>query len=84
MSTKDDNNTPDNLVYLPAMTSLPIPVSRVVEGIPEDLKEVVVLGVEEDGNLYLASSENNLRHVLHLIQVSERYTWRIMENQEDA
>jgi hypothetical protein len=47
----------DNVVVLPVVTTLPIPVERVLEkAVEADLKTVVVLGYTQEGEEYFASS----------------------------
>lgn len=47
----------DNVVILPVVTSLPIPVERVLgKAVEADLKTVVVLGYTREGEEYFASS----------------------------
>jgi hypothetical protein len=56
------------VVDLPVITSLPINVDRVINAALGKLKEVVVVGYDEDGDLYFASSEPGGPEVLWLLE----------------
>ena len=45
------------VVELDVITTLPVPVSRIINNIPRDLDRVLVLGITADGEEYFASSE---------------------------
>lgn len=53
----DDNVPDDNVVELNLITKLDIPVERVLKNVPRDLDFVIVIGEEEDGTVYFASSK---------------------------
>lgn len=54
------------------VTRLDIPVSRVIEGLPETLESLVVMGWDKDGELYFASSLADGGDVLWLIEKSKK------------
>lgn len=61
----DQQTDDDTVVYLDKSTTLPIPVSRVLLGaLEKDLDMVVVLGYEQDGTPYAASSTGDGREIL--------------------
>ncbi len=48
----------DNVVILPVVTTIPIPVERILtQAVKADLKMCIVIGEKEDGSLYFSSSE---------------------------
>lgn len=61
--------TDDNVVVLPVVSRLPIPVGRVL-GRAQDagLTVAVVVGESEDGSLYFASSEPDGGDILWLLE----------------
>jgi hypothetical protein len=62
----------DNLVYLDTETSLPIPVNRVLDGAHQaNMTEVVVIGWDENGDLYMSTSESDGGNVLWLLEVAK-------------
>lgn len=51
---------PDNVVILDVITSLPIPVERVLNSALEaDLDTVLVIGYDKSGNFYFAGSQSD-------------------------
>lgn len=46
---------PDNLIYWPHPSPLPIPVARVLDG-ARDCQAVLILGLDGDGDFYAAAS----------------------------
>lgn len=71
MTDKKDK-TKSNLVYLNTLTDLPIPPNQVLDLTPRTLKEVVVVGVDENDLMYYASSEPELPKVLWLLKKMEQ------------
>lgn len=58
------------VIELPCFTKLDIPSERVLNGaIDAGLKKVLVLGIEEDGELYAACSSADKVQVLYLIEM---------------
>jgi hypothetical protein len=48
----------DNVVILPVVTTIPIPVERILtQAMKADLKMCIIIGENEDGSLYFSSSE---------------------------
>lgn len=45
------------VVELDVITTLPVPVSRIIKNIPVDMQRILVLGITADGEEYFASSE---------------------------
>lgn len=72
-----------NVIPLNQLTTLDIPPSRVIENKPEDLLQSLVLGRELDGEFYIASSTSDVKKALYLVQVAERFLWRLLENEID-
>jgi hypothetical protein len=61
--------TDDNVVILPVITTLPIPVERILaQAMEADLKLCLVIGEREDGSLYFASSEPDGGDLLWLLE----------------
>lgn len=59
----------DNVVVLPVVTRLPIPVERILARAQDvGLKMAVVVGEHEDGSLYFSSSEPDGGDVLWLLE----------------
>lgn len=56
-----------DLVYLPVITKLDIPADRVLSQVPS-LKTVVIMGYDQDGELYFASSVADGGDVLWLME----------------
>lgn len=53
----------DKVIYLEGETTLPVPVDRVCEGAKE-MQYVVIMGIGEDGNWELRSSESDVGKLL--------------------
>ena len=63
----------DNVTDFPGQTRLDIPAERVlVEAQNADLKTAVVLGWDQDGNLYFASSAADGGDVLWLLALAQK------------
>jgi hypothetical protein len=59
----------DNVVFLPCVTSMPLPPSRVLkQALTSNLETVVVIGYTQEGGEYLASSEPSGPEVLWLLE----------------
>lgn len=57
----------DNVVVLDVATRLPVPVERVLRGALEaGLESVIVMGILPDGEEYIATSLDDMRHVAWL------------------
>lgn len=62
----------DNVITLNNITSLDIPAERVLrEAIPE-LKDAVVIGFDNEGEFYFASSKADGANVLWLLEVAKK------------
>ena len=57
----------DNVVILDVETSLDIPVERVLEG-GKGLRDVIVIGYDEDNLEYFASSCADIKNVVWLLE----------------
>jgi hypothetical protein len=65
---KYDQEEDSTVVYLDKSTTLPIPVSRVLQGaLEKNLDMVVVLGYEQDGTPYAAASTGDGREILWVV-----------------
>jgi|DEB0MinimDraft_10_1074344.scaffolds.fasta_scaffold12308_5 hypothetical protein len=63
-----DQEEDSTVVYLDKSTTLPIPVSRVLQGaLEKNLDMVVVLGYEQDGTPYAAASTGDGREILWVV-----------------
>lgn len=65
---------PDNVVILPVITKLDIPIERVLQkAMDAGLTEVVVIGFDADGDEYFAASKPDGGSVLwHLMRAQKR------------
>lgn len=61
----------DNVIIGDFVTSGPIPVDRVLGSVP-DLDSVVVIGFNQDGSEYFASSEPNGAEVLWMLERAKK------------
>ena len=58
----------DNVIELDGETTLDIPVERVISGaLEKDLETVIVLGWNEEGEMYLASSTGSRPNMYYLL-----------------
>lgn len=72
----------DNIHVLPMTTRLPLTPERVLSAaLKEPLKRVLVIGVEEDGTEYFATSEPDGAVMLWDM---ERCRHRLMKNADEA
>ena len=63
----------DNVVYLDLVTKLDIPIGRIIEGaVTHKVASVVVLGYDEDGDFYFASSIADGPEVLWLLELAKK------------
>ena len=61
--------TDDNVVILPVITTIPIPVDRILsQAMKADLKMCIIIGENADGSLYFGSSEPDGGDVLWLLE----------------
>lgn len=59
----------DNVVVLPVITTLDVPAERVLNGaLGKGLKGCVVVGWDEDGGLFFASSYADSAEVIYLLE----------------
>jgi len=61
------------ITYLHGKTNQDIPAERVLDNAPRDLKEAMVLGYDSEGELYCASSEADLGHLLLLLEYAKMH-----------
>ncbi len=60
------------MVNFPGATRLDIPVDKVLEGaVDADLKGVVIIGEDQDGELFLASSMQDASKMIWLIELAK-------------
>lgn len=70
--------TDSNVVELGVVTSLPIPVGRILDkAIAADLQSVIVIGWQQDGEPYFASSESDGPEALWLLELTKRRLFEI-------
>lgn len=66
-----------DVVILDVETTLPIPPERVLEGaIKADLKDVLVVGKDKDGKLYVACSQAAYAEVILLLERAKLFCLR--------
>lgn len=64
----------DNVIEFSGMTKLPIPVSKVLrEAQKTKLTDVIVMGWDENGDLYVASSACSAPEILWLIDRGKNF-----------
>lgn len=61
----------DNIEYMKGTTTHDIPIERVLKG-GEDLKEIFLLGWDEDDRFYMASSKSNRAELLMLLEIAKK------------
>lgn len=70
----------DNVTVLPVITSIPIPVERVLQAaIEAKPKYVIVIGEDVDGKLYFDSSESDGGSALWWMEKTKRALMEISE-----
>lgn len=57
-------------------TSVDLPPNKVIE-YAEDLKEVVVIGVDADDEIYVAGSKGNIADVIYLMELGKLYMLKL-------
>jgi hypothetical protein len=57
---------------LSTVTRLDIPAERVIENLPKDLENLVVIGVTESGEFYFASNTAAVSSVLWLLEIAKK------------
>jgi hypothetical protein len=63
----------DNVIDLPVVTSLDIPVERILNGaIEANLDTAIVIGWQEDGEFYFAGSSGDAAQTLLLLELAKR------------
>ncbi len=60
------------IFILDTVTSLPIPVERVLNAAKRCPKDIVVIGWDENDDLYCASSTSDNREVLWLLEMAKQ------------
>ena len=61
----------DNVEILNGLTTLPIPVERVVSGLvrdKDDFESILVLGLDENGKLLSRSSHSDIGEILAMME----------------
>jgi hypothetical protein len=75
----------DEVIEFPGTTRLRTPVPRVLASAAgAKLQDVVVIGRDEDGNLYLSSSSPDGPDVIWLIELAKRFIFATAEGEEDG
>ena len=70
----------DKVAILPAVTSLSIPVERVLtEAVKADIRKVWVIGEDAEGMLYFASSESDGGEALWWMEKAKRALMEVTE-----
>lgn len=73
-----DKPRDEKILHWDGITTLELPVERILEtALDSDLDQVIVIGVEQDGEFYLSSSKTDCDKLLWLIEVAKK---RLMEN----
>lgn len=54
------------------VTRMDIPVDRVIDSIPRDMAEIVVVGYTADGEFYFATNKANGPDVLWMLQMAAK------------
>lgn len=62
----------DNVVELNTITTLEIPADRVLEAAIGEVRPVVVVGLDDNGDLYFATSEPKCPTVLWLLEKAKQ------------
>lgn len=71
-----NNNDNDNVIILPVMTRLDIPVERVINAVIKDeLENIVVIG-EKGDEYFFYSSLGKPQNTLWLIEIAKRILMR--------
>lgn len=63
---------PDNIVIWRGVTKHDLPPDRVLENAKEKLKSVVIMGWDQDGNIYFASSLADGADVMWLMEWAKK------------
>ena len=75
-----DDESPDNVVVLDTITTLPIPPQRVLDNAPRDMRSVMVLGYEKDGEYWMASSDTDLASLLVIVEKARMRLLRLLDD----
>lgn len=57
---------------LDCVTRLDLPADRVIDAIPKDMDDIVVVGFDADGEFYFASNKANGGDILWLIEKAKK------------
>lgn len=69
-----------NVIDLPVVTRLDIPAERILnKAVAADLKEVMVIGTNQDGSLYFAASFGDGGNVLWLMEKAKTELMKCIE-----
>lgn len=70
---RNDMRLVDNIIPLPVITTIPIPVERVLQSaIAAELQIAIVIGYDKDGDLYFASSAADSGEILWWIEKAKK------------
>lgn len=70
----------DNVVFLDVVTSLDLPVERIIEALRDaDLEEIVVIGYKADGDEYFASNVASGANVLWHLERAKKKLLEIVD-----
>lgn len=61
-----------NVIDLPVVTTLDIPSNRILEAAIDKVDAVLILGWDENGELYFASSKADGGHCLWLMELAKK------------
>lgn len=70
----------DNIIKFPGMTTVDIPPEKVLQAaIEHDLDEVVIMGFDKKGDLFLSSSTSNVPTVLW---IAEKLKYELLASEQ--
>jgi len=63
----------DNVVILPVVTRLDIPVERILSAAKEaEMSEVVIIGFDKDGDFYFSASKADAGDVIWCLEMAKK------------
>lgn len=72
-----DKDLPNNVVRFTGLTRADIEPDTILQNAVEQLKEVLVIGTDKEGNQYFATSSSDAKNILWLIETAK---FMLMEN----
>lgn len=70
----------NNLIYLDTLTTLDVPVERVLGcALEAEMTEAVVVGYDKDGQFYFASSKASGGDVMWLLTMAQKKLLEVVE-----